>query len=50
MEFDGNAVNSSERRSTAGLDYILKELDLMSQSMEQLEGNTTNIFNDLVDS
>lgn len=48
MEFDGNAINSREQRTTHGLDSILKELDLMSDSMEQLEGN--NIFNDLVES
>lgn len=50
MEFEGNALNSSEQRCADGLDYILKELDLLSDCMDQLEGNTTNIFPNRFDS
>lgn len=38
MEPEANATKNSEHGASAGLDYILKQLDLMSDFMDRLEG------------
>lgn len=38
MEPEANATKNSEHGASAGLDYILKQLDLMSEFMDRLEG------------
>ncbi|KAG1954410.1 synaptonemal complex central element protein 3 isoform X2 [Pimephales promelas] len=40
MESEGNATKNSEHGASAGLDYILKQLDLMSEFMDRLEVKT----------
>lgn len=44
MESEGNATENSEHGASAGLDYILKQLDLMSEFMDQLEGKLWSKF------
>ncbi|KAL1262056.1 hypothetical protein QQF64_007321 [Cirrhinus molitorella] len=40
MESEGNSTENSEHRTSGGLDYILKQLDLMSELIDQLEVKT----------
>ncbi|XP_059378319.1 uncharacterized protein LOC132114222 isoform X2 [Carassius carassius] len=37
MESEGNSTENREHGSSDGLDYILKQLDLMSELIDQLE-------------
>lgn len=38
MESDGISTKNSEHGTSDGLDYILKQLDLMSELIDQMEG------------
>lgn len=44
MESEGNATENNAHGASAGLDHILKQLDLMSEFMDHLEGKLWSKF------
>lgn len=44
MESEGHSSENSEHGASDGLDYILKQLDLMSEFLDKLEGKIVKSY------